>query len=72
MFQMPQPWSTFERMGSKVLKSSQKIFSNSGTFCLMLKSASSRLILKLQGKLPRQTTQAGFKVVCCLRQVLFK
>ena len=68
----PQPQCTFDGMDSKILLSSQKILLKSGAFCLMLKSASSHVGFKLQGKLLRQTTQAGFKEVIVLRQVLFK
>lgn len=67
-----QPQCTFDRMDSKILMSSQKILLKSGAFCLMFKSASSHLSFKLQGKLLEQTTQAGFKEVIFLRQVLFK
>lgn len=67
-----QPQYTFDRMDSKILMSFQKILLKSGALCLMLKSASSHLSFKLQGKLLEQTTQAGFKEVIFLRQVLFK
>lgn len=56
-----QSQCAFDKMDSKIFMSSQKTLLKSGAFYLMLKSTSSCLSFKLQGKLLGQTTQAGFK-----------